>query len=110
MIAGSLDLCLLEDCRLFPNDVQLDGINFYHPDGLYMPSCTTPLVLWLKPFMIPDVLKIPVNDWLAQFDKPPNYVNVFEYSQSTENTPKHEKEKMEQEHAMECEMSAVEDG
>jgi len=72
---------LLEKCQFFPDNIELDGINFYCPESLYT-SGETPLVLWLKPFMIPDVLQKPVNDHLVQLHRPPNYVNVFEYSQS----------------------------
>ncbi|KAF0770430.1 snurportin-1 isoform X1 [Aphis craccivora] len=72
---------LLEKFQFFPDNIELDGINFYYPESMYT-SGETPLVLWLKPFMIPDVLQKPVNDHLVQLHRPPNYVNVFEYSQS----------------------------
>ena len=37
-----------------------DGYLFYHKEGLYVEE-TTPLVCWLKPYMIAEVLKIPVS-------------------------------------------------
>ncbi|XP_060835186.1 snurportin-1-like isoform X2 [Rhopalosiphum padi] len=81
MVTRDLYQHLLEKCQFFPDNIELDGINFYYPQSLYT-SGETPLVLWLKPFMIPDVLQKPVNDQLAQLHRPPHYVNVFEYSQS----------------------------
>lgn len=87
MIARDLYPQLLETWQHFSENVELDGINFYYPESLYTPG-ETPLVLWLKPFMIPDVLQRPVNDHLANFQKPPDYVNVFEYMNNLKKTKK----------------------
>lgn len=92
MITRDLYHHLLEKCQFFPENIELDGINFYYPESLYTPG-ETPLVLWLKPFMIPDVLQKPVNDQLVQLHRPPNYVNVFEYSQSLKKKNKKHKKK-----------------
>ena len=43
----------------------LDGLLFYHKNGHYTPgSC--PLVLWLKPFMLPDILNVVVPEVYMQ--------------------------------------------
>lgn len=40
----------------YPNDtIELDGLLFYHKKTAYTPG-ETPLVSWLKPFMVPEVL------------------------------------------------------
>lgn len=90
MAASDLYPHLLEKTQFFHENVDLDGINFYYPQSLYTPG-ESPLVLWLKPFMIPEVLRRPVNDQLAV--KPPNYVNVFEFSQSLKKKNKRNKKK-----------------
>ena len=40
--------------------VEVDGLLFIHKEAHYIP-CSSPLSAWLKPHMIPDVLKIPVS-------------------------------------------------
>lgn len=79
MVASELYPLLLEKFQFFPKNVCLDGINFYYSKSLYTPG-DTPLVLWLNPFMVSEVLGRPVNDQLA--NKPLNYVNIFEYCQN----------------------------
>jgi len=81
MVTRDLFPHILEKSQFFHDNIDLDGINFYYPESLYTPG-ESPLVLWLKPFMIPDVLQKPVNDHLVQLHRPPDYVNIFEYSQS----------------------------
>jgi len=49
----------------------LDGILFYHKRLNYMPG-HTPLVSWLKGYMVPEMLNIPVSDGLMA-QKPVNY-------------------------------------
>jgi len=45
---------------IFPhNSPELDGILFYHTEGFYTRG-ETPLVGWLKPFMIPEVFKVEI--------------------------------------------------
>jgi len=92
MVTRDLYLHVLEKYQFFPENIDLDGINFYYPESLYT-SGETPLVLWLKPFMIPDVLQRPINDQLAQLHKPPNYVNIIEYSQGLKKKTKKIKKK-----------------
>ncbi|XP_003744960.1 snurportin-1 [Galendromus occidentalis] len=43
-----------------PFEAEIDGMLFYHKDGHYIPGCC-PLVGWLKPFMITEVLGIDVH-------------------------------------------------
>ncbi|GAU98534.1 hypothetical protein RvY_09667 [Ramazzottius varieornatus] len=55
-------------------DPCIDGFLFYHKNGSYVTG-TTPLVCWLKPFMVQEVLRIPVRaDVLST--KPSDYVNL----------------------------------
>ncbi|XP_006824995.1 snurportin-1-like [Saccoglossus kowalevskii] len=42
-----------------PFEVQLDGILFYHKETHYTPG-STPLVGWLKPWMLPEILDVKV--------------------------------------------------
>lgn len=83
---------LTEKCQFFPENVKLDGINFYHAQSLYTPG-DSPLVLWLKPFMIPEILQKPVHELLAQLHKPSNYVNLFEYTLGLKKNCKKNKNK-----------------
>lgn len=101
MAASELYPHLYEKSQFFHENVDLDGINFYYPQSLYTPG-DSPLVLWLKPFMIPDVLQKPVNDQLVL--KPPNYVNIFEFSQSLKKKNKKNKKKR---NALTCEKMEV---
>ncbi|XP_067013726.1 snurportin-1 [Anabrus simplex] len=59
--------------------VILDGLLFYHSQCHY--HCgTTPLVGWLKPFMLPDILNIPVaQEYMAM--KPEGYKNLIEHAE-----------------------------
>ncbi|XP_058793883.1 snurportin-1 [Phymastichus coffea] len=69
--------------------MNLDGLLFYHKEVHYT-SGKTPLVVWLKPYMLPEVLGMNVP---APYDeKPNNYIN-FEHHVLT--VIKQEKEKTE---------------
>jgi len=59
--------CFSKDDR----PAHLDGILFYHKRLNYMPG-HTPLVSWLKGYMVPEMLNIPVGDGLMA-QKPVNY-------------------------------------
>ncbi|XP_012277521.1 snurportin-1 [Orussus abietinus] len=67
----------------------LDGLLFYHREGLY--TCgRSPLVTWLKSFMLPEVLGIRVP---PPFDeKPDGYIDFKHYIQSS--TAKRKKGKL----------------
>ncbi|RZF44741.1 hypothetical protein LSTR_LSTR000693 [Laodelphax striatellus] len=59
------------------NEPELDGLLFYHPEVFYTAG-TTPLVGWLKSFMLPEVLSISVSDkYLAE--NPPSCNSVNDY-------------------------------
>jgi len=62
--------------ELFP----LDGILFYHRHAHYHYG-TTPLVMWLKPFMLPEILGIWVPSPLDE--KPDDYVDFQHYINRT---------------------------
>ncbi|XP_046828729.1 snurportin-1 [Vespa crabro] len=54
----------------------LDGLLFYHRDGLYTRG-HTPLVTWLKTFMLPEILGISLP---PPFDeKPDDYIDIRHY-------------------------------
>lgn len=57
----------------------LDGLLFYHQDGHYMHGIT-PLVTWLKSFMLPEVLGVSVPPPLDE--KPDGYVDMSHYLHS----------------------------
>ena len=57
--------------------IPIDGVLFYHKISVYT-SGRTPLVGWLKPYMIPEMLGIPVhNSYLEQ--KPETYCTLMEH-------------------------------
>ncbi|KAK6616969.1 hypothetical protein RUM44_005326 [Polyplax serrata] len=56
---------------------KIDGILFYHSEAYYTPG-HTPLVVWLKPFMIPEVFRIEVSD-RYMVTRPATYVNMITY-------------------------------
>ncbi|XP_045462069.1 snurportin-1 [Harmonia axyridis] len=59
------------------NEVICDGLIFYHRESPYI-SGLNPLITWLKPFMLPEVLNIDVPQ---EYDKkrPSNYINLKSY-------------------------------
>lgn len=61
----------LQKYPLWPsNQPELDGFLFYHKHSNYVCG-TTPLVCWLFPFMIPDVLGMTIG---SDYEIPSNYV------------------------------------
>ncbi|GMR36998.1 hypothetical protein PMAYCL1PPCAC_07193, partial [Pristionchus mayeri] len=42
-------------------DLPVDGLLFYHPEVLYTPG-QSPLVGWLKPWMLPEILNVPIPE------------------------------------------------
>ncbi|XP_026670976.1 snurportin-1 [Ceratina calcarata] len=59
-----------------PHLYPLDGLLFYHKDGQYTKG-RTPLVTWLKSFMLPEVLNILVMPPLDE--QPDGYVDYLHY-------------------------------
>ncbi|XP_074651947.1 snurportin-1-like [Tubulanus polymorphus] len=74
-----------------PMLVALDGLLFYHKKARYTFG-STPLVLWLKPYMLPEILGVPATD--EQMKRiPSNYVNQSEFIKKFEEKEAKEKEK-----------------
>jgi snurportin-1 len=73
---GSLEKVFMDpDFPMF--DGNLDGILFYHNMLNYMPG-HTPLVGWLKGYMIPEMLGIAVSNKIES-QKPPTYGSMKEH-------------------------------
>jgi len=56
----------------------LDGLLFYHQNSHYIPG-TSPLVLWLKPSMLPEILNVSVPEVYIQTN-PENCANIMDIS------------------------------
>ncbi|XP_017781131.1 PREDICTED: snurportin-1 isoform X2 [Nicrophorus vespilloides] len=79
------------------NEEKLDGVLFYHSEVDYRGGCT-PLVGWLKPYMVPEILGIPVAaEYMSE--KPENYTSLKDrvekmktaYSKTKTHKPRREK-------------------
>jgi len=71
---------------------RLDGILFYHKQLNYMPG-HTPLVSWLKGYMVPEMLNIPVGEALMA-RQPPNYRGMHTEIEAFEKEYAQKKEKI----------------
>lgn len=60
------------------NTPELDGFLFYHKESAYV-SGTTPLVLWLFAFMLPEVLNVPELNESYLLQKPDDYTNYLAF-------------------------------
>lgn len=68
--ASAVDQALQRYPQWEANQPQLDGLLFYHKEASY--TCgSTPLVCWLFPFMLPDVLNLPVH---SGYEAPDDYL------------------------------------
>lgn len=84
----SCDSNLYEFLTNVPLVPPLDGLLFYHREGLYTGG-RTPLVTWLKPFMLPEIIGVSIP---SPFDeKPDGYINFKHYIQNS--TAKGKKQK-----------------
>lgn len=63
---------------MFDDDTKLDGFLFYHKESSYTFG-ETPLVLWLFPFMIDEILTMFRVNKIYMNDRPLNYKNYLEY-------------------------------
>lgn len=64
----------------FPlNEPKLDGLLFYHGDASYTAG-TSPLVVWLKPFMVPELMgeNVMISDEYYK-TRPDNYLGMTDY-------------------------------
>ena len=89
----STDKESLQNVLMDPNfpgfDISLDGLLFYHNMLNYMPG-HTPLVGWLKGYMVPEMLGIHVSSKIDK-QKPPTYSSMEDHI--TEFEAKYFKEK-----------------
>lgn len=70
---------LLASFPLWESNVpELDGFLFYHKESAYV-SGTTPLVLWLFAFMLPEVLNVPELNENYLLEKPDDYTNYLTF-------------------------------
>lgn len=57
----------------------MDGVLFYHREAHYTPG-PSPLVVWLLPFMLPEVLGVDISEALSA-QQPSNYPGHLEFVQ-----------------------------
>jgi len=67
-----------------------DGYLFYHPLGFYEPDYS-PLVCWLKPFMIEEILGIQIN-WIV--NKPDGYTTARDFMLDEQSNRKENNEQL----------------
>ncbi|KAL0275237.1 UNVERIFIED_CONTAM: hypothetical protein PYX00_003163 [Menopon gallinae] len=67
---------------------QVDGLLFYHKEGYYAPG-TTPLVLWLKPYMLNEMLgeNVHIAKEYQQM-RPSSYTNMYDFISNYEEARK----------------------
>lgn len=58
-------------------EVTTDGVIFYHAEGLYRAGLT-PLVLWLKPYMIPELFEVSIHEHHLRY-RPQTYENFGKF-------------------------------
>lgn len=72
--------CTTEDMKKMmsePMNFELDGLLYYSNDGWYTPGYT-PLVGWLEPWMLPEVLEIPIHESYKKTNLPiQEYVHAY---------------------------------
>lgn len=66
--------------------IKLDGVLFYYKEMFYHKGFT-PFVGWLKPYMVPEVLKIPVAEKYMQM-RPETYVSFHSHMQKIQKNVK----------------------
>ncbi|XP_064620586.1 snurportin-1-like [Lineus longissimus] len=71
---------VMTSCMAMPLRFELDGVLFYHKRTHYTFG-STPLVVWLKPFMLPDVLDVPVPKEMMD-KRPYNYTSYVHHLQA----------------------------
>lgn len=81
-----------------PFNQQLDGLLFYHKSAQYLPG-RTPLVTWLKGYMVPELLNIEVSKELKD-QAPSDYVNMTKdienYNEKSKKLAEQRREKREE--------------
>ena len=86
--ASSLSHPVIQNQFEKPFQFQVDGVLFYHKEAHYSPGYT-PLVGWLKAYMLPEVLSIPMPKWIVD-TAPSDYVDA---KQTIEHSNKNEIER-----------------
>lgn len=74
------------------NQPQLDGLLFYHKESTYV-NGTTPLVTWLFPFMVPEMLNVPHINAQYILEAPAGYVNCKSYIDKFDEALKNKKKR-----------------
>lgn len=84
-LVPTYDLCDHFDARkcfetfpIFPDGTELDGYLFYHKEGSYTAG-ETPLVLWLFPFMIDELLQNFKTHPSYLLTRPSSYTNYLDF-------------------------------
>ncbi|XP_066990718.1 snurportin-1 isoform X1 [Macrobrachium rosenbergii] len=75
-----------------PFPVELDGILFYNRDTHYTHG-PTPLVGWLKAYMLPEILGVPVAEKYEK-ERPAKYISLPKHIEYAKELKKDRKEKM----------------
>lgn len=77
--------CDTDLCSILENlpPMSLDGILFFHREADYTHG-RTPLVTWLKPFMLPEILGISVPSSMSE--KPNGYIDLEHYISKKKKT------------------------
>lgn len=92
---------------MFDDGGKLDGFLFYHKESSYTYG-ETPLVLWLFPFMIDEVLTMFRVNPKYNHDKPLNYTNYLDYiKEFNEKLKKKKNRKGQKSQKMEVEVSKI---
>lgn len=78
---------------LFKEGAELDGYLFYHKDGLYTAG-STPLVLWLFPFMVDELFDTYKVDPFYHSEKPEAYSNYLDFIREFDEQLKNRKKKV----------------
>lgn len=79
------------------NDVPVpyDGLLFYHKESTYV-SGFTPLVVWLKPFMVPEIFNVSVDPEYME-RRPKNYTTYLEHINTSTSARSKKKTKIKNE-------------
>lgn len=86
---------------------QIDGLLFYHKEGYYTPG-STPLVLWLKPYMVNEMLgeDVHVADGYHHA-RPAAYTNMYDFISNYEEARKRKPKKRKQKYGESMEVCAA---
>lgn len=88
-----------------PFQDEVDGLLFYHKKAHYVEGIS-PLVGWLKPYMVPEILGIPVGPHYLEKQPPKHQAGLKEKLEAKKSRTR-EKVKVAQSSAEDCESEAV---